>query len=179
MNSRVETMTASVARVRALLAEATEHRRRDRDRGASWRPARPNLESLKQQQAYLAGQVALSTVTVDTDRRHRRAWDRVEESENGFLAGLAAGWSALLDFFAWIGAALGALLPFLPLFVVAGVLVWWLVRRLRRRRTAVRGRRRRPGRTARRPAPPVSADTTGLDVPPGRLDRCTDRVPVG
>ena len=63
VNSRVDSMTASVARVRALLAQATNIA--DVISIESELAAREaNLESLQQQQAALNGQVAMSTISL-------------------------------------------------------------------------------------------------------------------
>ena len=63
VNSRVESMTASVARVRALLAQATNIADViSIESELSVREA--NLESLQQQQAALSGQVAMSTISL-------------------------------------------------------------------------------------------------------------------
>ncbi len=179
VNSRVETMTASVARVRALLAGATEISDVIAIEG-ELAAREANLESLKQQQAYLTGQVALSTVTVNLNAVTDGPTTTEDESQNGFLAGLAAGWSALLDFLAWLGAAIGALLPFLPLFVAAGVLVWWLVRRARRNARAARAAR------GTAPTGPEPTGTTGAAVgsdDTAEIDPSTgerrERTPVG
>ena len=133
VNSRVESMTASVARVRALLAEATDIA--DVISIESELASREaDLESLQQQQAALTGQVALSTITLSmtavTDSG--TTIEPVTSQQNEFMAGLTAGWHALLDFLSWIGGLAGALLPFLPLFAVVGLAIWWLVRRIRR-----------------------------------------------
>lgn len=134
VNSRVESMTASVARVRALLAEATDIA--DVIAIESELAVREaNLESLQQQQAALAGQVALSTVSVTlTAVTQDAAPTEPATEESGFLAGLQSGWAALLGFLSWIGGALGAVLPFLPLIAAAGLLVWWVIRLRRRSR---------------------------------------------
>ena len=49
--------------------------------------------------------------------------------DSGFIAGLKSGWAALLGFLGWVGGAFGAVLPFLPLIVGRGRLVWWVIRR--------------------------------------------------
>jgi hypothetical protein len=137
VNSRVDTMTASVARVRELLAQAT-------DIGdviaieSELATREANLEALKQQQAYLAGQVALSTVSVNLTAVTIDPAGTTEavNNDSGFVAGIKAGWAGLLDSLTWIGGAVGALLPFLPIIAVIVLLIWWLTRRLRRRRAA-------------------------------------------
>lgn len=136
VDSRVASMTASVARVRALLEQATsiadvmsieaELARREAD-----------LEALQQQQAYLKGQVAMSTVTVGLNAvTLPPAEAAAGEPDSGFVAGIKAGWTQLLAFLTWLGAAVGALLPWLPLIAAGVGVIWWSVRRLRRRRRA-------------------------------------------
>jgi hypothetical protein len=132
VNSRVESMTASVARVRALLAQATgigdviaiesELASREAD-----------LESLQRQQASLAGLVALSTVTVTLTAVTDGPTALPADSPSGFVTGLTSGWNALLGSLAVIGTVVGALLPFLPVVATLVVAGWWMVRRARRR----------------------------------------------
>jgi hypothetical protein len=153
VNSRVASMTASVARVRALLDQATsvadvisiesELAIREAD-----------LESLQQQQAYLQGQVAMSTVTVTLSAVTLPAAGAVEpEPDSGFVAGIKAGWDNLLGFLSWLGILIGGLLPWLPLIAIVVVLVWWAVRRLRRR-----GGSARVAPTEPNPSPTVEPD---------------------
>jgi hypothetical protein len=131
VNSRVESMTASVARVRALLASATDIS--DVISIESELAVREaNLESLQQQQAALSGQVALSTISmtltaVTTDA----AGTEPAPQDSGFIAGLNSGWAALLGFLGGLAGVLGVLLPFLPVIALAGLLIWWLIRRAR------------------------------------------------
>lgn len=136
IDSRVASMTASVARVRALLAEATTIAEViSIESELAVREA--NLESLQQQQAFLADQVSLSTVTMTlTAVTDDPSAAPPAAEETGFIAGITAGWAALLAFFGWVGGAVGAILPFLPLVAAAGLLLWWLIRRARRRRAA-------------------------------------------
>ena len=135
VNSRVESMTASVARVRALLASATDIS--DVISIESELAVREaNLESLQQQQAALSGQVALSTISmtltaVTTDA----AGTEPVPQDSGFIAGLNSGWAALLGFLGGLAGVLGVLLPFLPVIALAGLLIWWLIRRARRSRS--------------------------------------------
>lgn len=132
VNSRVQSMTASVARVRALLAQATgigdviaiesELASREAD-----------LESLQRQQASLAGLVALSAVTVTLTAVTDSPTAVPADSPSGFVAGLTSGWNALLGLLAGIGTVLGAVLPFLPVVAALVVAGWWMLRRARRR----------------------------------------------
>ena len=135
------------------------HRRRGPDQGAggqrragasaarpgpsrsatSWRSRREianrqaQLDSLAQQQAYLAGP------DLDGDRQgQHRAQARPEEGgpqgrdDSGFLAGLAAGWNGLKSTVVAVATVVGAVLPFAGVALLLGVPVWLLVRRMRR-----------------------------------------------
>jgi hypothetical protein len=125
--SRVETMEASVERVRALMSKATrladivsleaELSRRQAD-----------LEAMQTQLAALEGQVATAPIEVrlSTDEKVLEE----EEEDTGFLAGLAAGWSAFAGSVTVLLTVLGALLPFaIALALVLVPVVVWLRRR--------------------------------------------------
>jgi len=131
--SRIDTMTASVARVRALLGQAANIA--DVISIESELAAREaDLESLQQQQAALTGRVAMSTVSLSLSAiTDQSATTEPVTDDTGFVAGLRDGWAALVAFGGWIGGAAGALLPFLPVLLAVGLLVWWIARRLRRR----------------------------------------------
>lgn len=132
LDARVASQQASVARVRSLLAEATsigdvvaiesELARREAD-----------LDSLTGRLAALRDQVSLSTLTVDL----RGPDAPVAGTEPpGFGDGLAAGWAGLLAVGTGLAAALGFLLPFVPLLAVVAGIVWLVARAVRRRRAA-------------------------------------------
>jgi hypothetical protein len=137
--SRVDTMKASIDRIRALLAQAdkigdvisieSELASREAD-----------LESLQHRQAALKDQVALSTIAVTISAvLEGTAAQLTVARQGGFLGGLAAGWAALTGFANWLGSVAGALLPFTPLIAaVVLVLVWW-GRRRRRTTPSARG----------------------------------------
>jgi hypothetical protein len=125
--SRVETMEASVDRVRALMSQATkladivaleaELSRRQAD-----------LEATKAQLAALDDATTLAPIEV------RLSTDAtvLEEAEDdtGFLAGLTAGWTAFTTSVGVVLTVLGALLPFAVVAAVVAVpLVLWLRRR--------------------------------------------------
>lgn len=131
--SRVETMRASVDRVRALMSKATdiaqvvtlesELSRREADLEA----LEAQLASLKDRVARSPIQVSLTTVaTVVKEKPH---------GDTGFLAGLAAGWRAFTSSAAALLTVVGALLPFVVVVLVVGLPVWWGVRRRRARHT--------------------------------------------
>ena len=124
--SRVKTMTASLDRVRALLAKATtigqvvslesELTRREAD-----------LESLQAQLAALKGSVERSTVTVTLSTP---AVVVAHAADTGFLAGLRQGWHAFQASVTAVLTVLGAVLPFAVLVLLVGWPAWrWLRRR--------------------------------------------------
>ena len=132
VTSRIATMKASVARIRALLAKAdkigdviaieSELTQREAD-----------LESLENRQTALANQVALSTIAVTiTATQVTAAAVTQPRRAGGFVSGLSNGWHALLSFATGLGAVLGALLPFLPLIAAAVALAIWIARKRRR-----------------------------------------------
>lgn len=125
--SRLATQRRSVARVRALLDSATSLTDVVRlESELSKREA--DLESLDARRRALAGSVAMATVTLDlrADPAHAVV------GGVGFGDGLRGGWKAFTATARVSAATLGAVLPFLPLLLVAG----WLALRLRRRAAA-------------------------------------------
>jgi hypothetical protein len=133
LDARLATQRVSVERVRALLAKAqslgevtsieSELTRREAD-----------LASLEQRKDKLAGQVALSTITVSL-RGPAAAAPAGQKPESGFLGGLKSGWSAFGDSIKVVLVVVGWLLPWA---VAIGVPVWllvWLLGCGRRRRT--------------------------------------------
>ncbi len=129
LDSRLATQRASVGRVRALLARASTVDEIVRiEQEVTTRES--DLESLEQRRQALAGQVAMSTVTIRIGKASAPA-PRQDES-SGFLAGLSDGWGAFLGAGAIALRMIGAVLPFLLVLAVPAVPVirWW-----RRRRT--------------------------------------------
>lgn len=128
--SRVKTMQASLDRVRALLAQATnigqvvslesELSRREAD-----------LESLQAQLAALKGSVDRSTVTVALSTP---AVVAATVDNTGFVAGLRQGWHAFQASVTAVLTVVGTLLPFAAL---VGLVGWPLWRWLRRRQAGV------------------------------------------
>ena len=95
------------------------------------------LQSLKAQQAYLLDQTSMSTITVhlSTPEKYVPPPDALEGA--GFLAGLKAGWNALVDVFVVSLTVFGAVLPFLGVALLLGVPTWLGLRTwLRRRKEA-------------------------------------------
>ncbi len=123
LDARVASQRASVERIRALLAQAdtigdvvaieSELASREAD-----------LDSLSARLTALRDQVATSTLTVDL--RVPGGGTPGDEPPD-FLAGLGAGWVGLQV----LGAAVGFVIPFLPVVAVAVAVAWWVRRRSR------------------------------------------------
>ncbi|WP_245616865.1 DUF4349 domain-containing protein [Amycolatopsis taiwanensis] len=126
VESRLESARRSVDRLRALLDRATSIS--DIASIESQLATRESdLESLESRQKALAGQVAMSTVSLTVTAAPPLA---AEEPESGFLAGLAAGWHGFLAFGRGFLNVLGAVLPFAAILgVPLAALVFWLARR--------------------------------------------------
>lgn len=88
-----------------------------------------DLESLKQQQAWLQDQTSLSTITLEMTRPS--ATPAEPAHAHGFLAGLERGWHALEAATMVLMTVLGAVLPFGVLAALVGVPAWVVVRRRR------------------------------------------------
>lgn len=130
VDERVKAARASIDRIRTLLSRA--ERIGDVMAIESQLASREaDLNSLLRQQAHLADQTSLSTITVSIDRR-TSAGTRRAADDTGFLAGLRGGWHALEGFATGVATAVGALLPWVPVILLVGIPVWLLVRRLRR-----------------------------------------------
>lgn len=141
IGSRVATMQASIARVRAILSRATRIGDVVAVEGELSRRV-TELESLQARQRALAGQTGLATVTLHLVSRSGAAAAPVDRS--GFVGGLQDGWSAFTRTIGWLLTVLGAVLPFLLIVVPAALLARWYVTR------------RRPAPPAPAPAAPVS-----------------------
>ena len=151
--NRIATLQASVDRLRAMIAEATQIG--DIIALESELTAREaDLESLKGRQTVLDDQISLATVSISLSAS--RDWVApVEEEEpaTGFLGGLQRGWDAFLEFWVGVGAVVGALLPFIPVFALIGLGVWALVRWSRTRRTRRFAALQQPAATQRESVP--------------------------
>ncbi len=135
LDGRTKTMKESITRVRVLLSKAekigdvvaieSELSAREAD-----------LESLQSQQAALAGQATLSTITVLIQGSIAGVEEVVAPppptARSGFLGGLANGWDAVRKVGHAVLTVLGTLIPFTPILavVIVGGLIWR--RRVRR-----------------------------------------------
>jgi hypothetical protein len=120
---RIELLLGRAQSLRDIIAIESELSRRQAE-----------LDSLKAQQAYLADQTSLSTITVFLEQSEKAA--PAEPEEAGFVAGLQRGWDALGGAATVLATGLGAVLPFLVVLLLLGAPLWLLVRSLLRRRQA-------------------------------------------
>jgi hypothetical protein len=128
VDARVRNAQASVARVRALMSQATrigdvvalegELSKRQAD-----------LEALEARQRTYADQTAQATVTVRLFGS--TAPTASTEKATGFLAGLKAGWDSFTGFMAGALTVLGALVPWLIVLGPIALVAWLVVRRRR------------------------------------------------
>lgn len=136
-------MTASVARIRDLLAKAsTVNDLVALENELSQRQA--ELDGLTAQLANLKDSVMMSPIAISLST------DNFEPvAASGFLSGLKAGWSAFTASLAVLVTAVGAVLPFaVALGLVLAPAIWWM-------------RRRRTGRQAFVAPPAQPAGPTG------------------
>ncbi|CAB4734782.1 unannotated protein [freshwater metagenome] len=133
---RIRIQRESIARIEALLARAgTIQAVVSVERELSRREA--DLNSLLQQQAYLADRTSLSTITVHL-QRHAEDGGPDEDDGSGFLAGLEKGWDGFTAVAVGLATVTGAVLPFAAAALLVGVPGWLLLRAAaRRRRTPV------------------------------------------
>lgn len=128
LDARIQSQRASVARTRALLAQA-------RNLGeivsieAELAKRESELASLEARKRRLGDLTSLSTITAhllgpDADAP-------APKEEPGFLAGLESGWNAFLGAMEILLTVLGFLLPFMLVMAVPLAVVIWLLRRRR------------------------------------------------
>ena len=120
---RIELLLARAKNLREIIAIESQLTRRQAE-----------LDSLKAQQAYLADQTSLSTITVFLERTDKAAKKVEKDGATGFLAGFQSGWHALGGAATVLATGLGAVLPFAVLLLLLGVPAWLLARSLLRRR---------------------------------------------
>lgn len=130
LQARVNATQASVTRLTQLMAQAksvgellaVETALADRQ---------ATLESYQAELKSLKGQVDLSSLTVTLQPETTA----VKAEPKGFLDGLLAGWNGLVATLNGIVIAFGFLIPWLIVVGIAGVIVWLIVRSIRRRRS--------------------------------------------
>ena len=155
LDARIGALTASVARMKALLAEAA-------DIGdliaieSELTTRQGELDGLAQQREQLEDQIAYSTLSVDLSTEGAAP----SPAPDGFWGGLVAGWTGLVWFLGWLGVALGVILPWLLAAAVAVAIVLGIVRLAQ-----APGRRRAREAAAREAAAAAAAaaDAVGAD----------------
>ena len=124
--ARVKAQAASVASIERLLARATTIAEiMSVERQLSSRQA--ELDSLKQQQKWLADQTSMSTIQLSLTRPPKPG----DATPAGFLGGLEDGWHALGRSTVALSTAVGAVLPFAIVLALVGIPAWLIARRRR------------------------------------------------
>ena len=146
---RIRAQRRSLRRIEVLLDRAVSIRDIVRIESQLTR-RQADLDSLKQQQAFLRDQTSMSTVTVNIQLTpdERAKPKKKDDDDAGFLLGAGrTGFKALVVFAVGLATVFGALLPWAVVLLLVGGPLWLLVRRLRRRdpapAPAPAGRRRR------------------------------------
>ncbi|WP_433354440.1 DUF4349 domain-containing protein [Microtetraspora malaysiensis] len=132
--SRVKSAESTLDQFRTLLRKANKIGEiMEIEREISNREA--ELESLQARQKALAAQTGMATVTLSLVG-HAAPKPKPKPKESGFLAGLHAGWNALVGSVEVGLVVLGVLLPWLVLGAVVGLPFIAITRRRAARRTA-------------------------------------------
>ncbi|MGC4112661.1 MAG: DUF4349 domain-containing protein [Nocardioides sp.] len=116
---RLRVLVTHTANLRALLAV---------ERALTQRQG--ELESLRQQQAYLSDRTSLATITVDVTRTVGVA--PVQRTTGGFVGGLRHGWHAFVTVVVGLLVGVGAALPFVVAIALLGLPSWLVARRVLR-----------------------------------------------
>ena len=131
LDARISALSASVDRLTALLASATDTKVLiELESAISERQG--NLESMQAQQRSLADQVSMSTI----DLALISVTDAPVAQPDTFWSGLAAGWGALTGFVGFVLVAFGVLLPWIVVAGIAAAVALLVIRRRRARPAA-------------------------------------------
>lgn len=125
---RIELLFARAQSIRDIMAIESQLARRQ-----------AVLGSLERQQAYLADQTTMSTITVSLERTPAKAAPAKKEDTTGFIPGLRAGWNGLTAVAVGLATVVGAALPFTVVLLVLALLAWPVLRQLRRQRPGQSG----------------------------------------
>lgn len=131
LQARIDAAQASVDRLTELMAQAGNLSDLIAAE-AALAERQATLESYQQQLEMLDSQVAMSTLTVSLVP----VAAPVEADPAGFADGLVAGWNGLVATLNGIVVALGFLIPWIAVAGVAVLIIWGIVRLVRRRRAA-------------------------------------------
>lgn len=129
LDARIKALQASVDRLRALIAGATNTADLiTAEQALSSRQG--ELDSLTAQKRHLDDQVALSTLTIEITTEDKKS----DAGPSNFWDGIVSGWHSLVD---WLKDAVvftGKAIPWLGFVVVIGAVVWGVLRGVRRAR---------------------------------------------
>ncbi|TDD98261.1 DUF4349 domain-containing protein [Jiangella asiatica] len=128
--SRIESQRASIARIRALLAEATALAEVvEIESELAGREA--DLDALLSRQEQLAGLTSMATVNLTLHAAGEEPPPEEDEDDGGFLWGLSGGWDALVTVGGGLLTVVGAALPFAVVAAVVAVPAYVVIRRRR------------------------------------------------
>ena len=130
LQARIDAAQASVDRLIELMSQAGDLADLIAAE-AALAERQATLESYQQQLESLENQVTMSTLTVTLVPET----EAVEADPAGFADGLAAGWNGLVSTLNGIVVAFGFLLPWLAVAGIAALIVWGVVRLIKRPRT--------------------------------------------
>ncbi len=130
LDSRLQTLDTSIERLRGFLSETSDPNAIG-SLEAELTRREAEAASLRAQRKALESQVDMATLDVTYSAREPVA--PVESDKSGFMAGLEKGWDAAVATGSAMATALGFLLPFIPLLLLAGAAVWMVTRRRRLR----------------------------------------------
>ncbi|MEV0293350.1 DUF4349 domain-containing protein [Nocardia sp. NPDC050710] len=129
LDAKIKALQASVDRLRALIAGATNTA--DLLAAENALSSRQGeLDSLTAQKRHLDDQVALSSLTVDITATEKKSDDN---GPTNFWDGIVSGWNSLVDWLKDVIVVTGKAIPWLGFLVVLGAVVWGIVRLVRRR----------------------------------------------
>jgi hypothetical protein len=163
LEARINAASASLDRVQGLLGGARNIADVISLEGEVTK-RQAELESLRGQQKTLQGRISMATIVVTLDGGPVDRDPLREPELPGFLDGFRGGWELAKALAVLTSAVIGALLPFLPVIVLALLgLRWWGRRRRARRAAGGPGPSRgypRPPAGPYPPPPPAPSDPT-------------------
>lgn len=131
LEARIDSLQASVDRLAELMDEAgSVGDLLEAESALSERQSQ--LESYQRELDHLDDQVSMSTLDIELTRDREAA----STDPAGFGDGLLTGWNGLIVFLNGLVVAFGFLLPWIGVLGVAGLIVWFIVRLIRRRRSS-------------------------------------------
>lgn len=132
LEGRITTLKASITRLQGFLADASDAGQIGMLESELLR-RETELEGIQGQLRTIEAQVAESTVTLTITETGKRLDPVIDEDDGvGFIDGLTSGWNAFTAVVNAIVVAMAAIAPFLAI----GLVVWLVVRLIRRRRDA-------------------------------------------